>query len=211
MLVAGVDMGSTKTGLCLFKLGPDYDELLEATTIEITPLPTAKAKKRKGISKKKKKSIEVVSTMFSDFTRGKDMAAGIWDWLLSRKPEALFVEMPNGGAQGARANRCMGGATFLLGALLIHTDIEYELFESGDVERTLNISVTHEQVSGMTKADKTAWKKRRIQDVVSSEWPLFSEWPETSDKAEDAYDAAAAFMCGRVLNRLYAKLKERLK
>ena len=211
MLAAGVDMGATKTGLCLFELGPKYDELLEAVTIEVTPLPTMKAKKRKGISKKKRKSIEVASTMFSDFTRGKDMAAGISDWLLRHKPEAMFVEMPNGGAQGGRANRCMGGATFLLGALLVHMPMEYELFEPGDVERALNISVTSEQVKGMTKFEKTTWKKRRIQDVVSLEWPLFKEWPTDSKQAEDAYDAAAAFMCGRVVNRLYAKLKEQLK
>jgi hypothetical protein len=43
---------------------------------------------------------------------------------------------------------------------------------------------------------------------VRSEWPLFDGWPETEGRAEDAYDSAAAFLCGRKVNQLYRRLKK---
>ena len=48
-------------------------------------------------------------------------------------------------------------------------------------------------------------------NIARGEWPMFRGWP-VKDKiksAEDAYDAAAAFLAGRNHGDLYARLKKK--
>ena len=63
---------------------------------------------------------------------------------------------------------------------------------------------------GLKKGEATKWKKERIEEAVRTEWPEFDGWPAQKGLAEDSYDAAAAFMCGRREGDcLYRRLRQK--
>jgi len=127
----------------------------------------------------------------------------------------VMVELPSGGAQGARANRCMGMATGLFAGLVkvlmerLGQALTCELFLPTEIEPLLGIERHVEK--GAPKANKAAArkeKKERARALVLAEWPQFTGWPKTSTTAEDAYDAAATFLASRKKpNGLYAMLR----
>jgi hypothetical protein len=203
-LAAGIDVGATKTGITVFDLCPHGDILVAAVTIEVKPMLTASTR-RKG----KKAKVGTVSTIHADVSRCMEMVCGIRQTFAGIGVKGLFIETPHGGAQGARANRLMGGATFMMATMLSYENYAFEMYSPTDVEKSLGVFVTTKEIKerGLKKGEATAWKKERIETIVRSEWPLFDKWPEAKTKAEDAFDSAAAFLCGRKANKLYARLK----
>ena len=219
VVAMGIDVGATKTGMTVFHLLPEGDKLVSAFTAKVKPLPLkgTEAKRRKRARDKppkkafKPKSAEnEVYAMDSDFARAWDMVGMIRGYIKAHKPAGIFLEMPGGGAKAARANRLMGGATFMMGAVLLFEKVPFQLFRPEEVERALGINLKPGEAKELTTAAKTKWKKTRMQNAVCSEWPLFKGWPDTEERAEDAIDSAAAFLCGRFINTLYSKLRSKV-
>lgn len=191
LVIVGMDVGFRRTGLSAIRLEKNRDELYAATTI----MP--------------EESVESTSVArnISDCWA---MREGIVKFIEEHEPVGLFAEMPHGGSQGARAGYCMGMATGLvLGMLAGWPDISFELYSPMEVEVALGIKLAPGEAKKrkMKKGEAGKWKKQRIRDTVTAEWPLFNDWPEKAEVMQDAMDSAAAFMCGRASNRLYAKLK----
>ena len=80
------------------------------------------------------------------------------------------------------------------------TENEYEIQgwypTSGWECVTTEVSRKEAKAKGLSKGRLRAYKKQRIQDCVLSAFPHFCGWPKTKALAEDAYDSAAAFLCG---------------
>jgi hypothetical protein len=219
VIAFGIDIGATKTGITVFRLGKLEDELIEAVTVEanVIPIKGTEAKRRKrlrskGKEVKKKASLGEVSVINSDVSRCWDLVSGIRELIIKYSPRGIFVEMPSGGGQDARAHRLMGGATFMIATILAYEDISFEMFSPTDVEKSLGIFVTSKEVKerGLTSSQARSWKKYRMETVAKAFWPDFKAWPKTAELAEDAYDSAGAFICGVGANNLYARLKEKL-
>jgi len=90
---------------------------------------------------------------------------------------ALVVETPHGGAQGARANRCMGLATGMIAC------IAQEL-------EAYSVLTEWVQPNEIKRAFKTN-SKTAIQEAVMHKWQEF-EWPTVKADLEHVADAAAA-------------------
>lgn len=190
LVVVGVDVGFRRTGLSAIRLEANRDELYAATTV--APKPA-------------KDSTSVARNVSDCWT----MRDGIIAFIEEHKPTALFAEMPHGGSQGARAGYCMGMATgLILGTLAGLPDLAFELYSPMEVEVALGIKLAPSEAKkqGLKKGDAAKWKKERLRNVVVAEWPLFNGWPEKVEVQQDAMDSAAAFLCGRANNRLYANL-----
>lgn len=190
--VVGMDVGFRKTGLTVFRLGPRTDTLIKAITLE------------SEFERTKNPAAE------DDFVCVLNILPKIDEILDHYNARGLFAEIPHGGGQGARALRCMGLATGWAAALLHYRNIAFEFFTPGQVEKQIGIYMGPNEVKalGLKKGEATKYKKERIQQVVMAAFPSFTHWPKRKELAEDSYDSAAAFLCGRGKNALYARLKK---
>lgn len=196
MNVAGIDIGFRKTGITVFELTPATDKLIFAATVGTGFKPSKKP------GKVAEDDINAVLNMLDDVDRV------LKEWNIA----AAFVEIPAGGGQSARAGRCMALATGWAAALMhYHPQIRYEFYKPSEVEHVLGIALSRAVAKSMgltkKKGQLTKYKKERMRDVVLDEFPYFKGWPPTKEYAEDAYDSAAAFLCGRTKRVLYQLLK----
>jgi len=194
VLAAGLDVGFRRTGIALFRLGVEVDELIVADTIESDDNKTG-------------------TTLQDDFKACWSLDKRISEFLTVHEITGLFLEFPHGGGQGARSHRCMGMATGLMVSLLRRWNIPFEIYSPADVERSLGIFLTNPEAKALGISGKGklgAFKKERMQERVNEAFPLFDGWPGTVELRKDAYDAAATFLAGRENNSLYAKLKEQV-
>jgi len=190
----GIDSGLRKTGVALFAVHPEEDVLLEADTLVHS----------KGAASEQ---------MRNDVMACWSMYTNLENFLIKHKPQALFIEMPHGGGKSARAHRCMGMTTAVIASLVKISTIEHELFTPTDVEKALGIYVTNNQARelGIPKGQTGKYKKARLKDIVLGEFRDFDGWPKAAFKAEDAYDAAAAFLAARERGSdLYMKLRRKV-
>jgi Holliday junction resolvasome RuvABC endonuclease subunit len=194
MIVFGMDIGFVKTGFAVIELVGPEEKLLFATTLT------------SGLAKEKKTddyvAIQDAMTCFRALTKWEEMFKEF-------KPKAAFCEIPSAGAQGARANRCMGMATALIAAFLHKHDMKFELFIPSQVEEALGIKLTpgDAKKKGLNKTERTAWKKERLEYAAMTAFPDFKKWPDSKATKEDACDATCAFLAGRQVSQLYNELK----
>lgn len=192
--VAGIDVGFIKTGMTVFRLGQRTDTLVQATTLE-------SEFKKSGISGQS--ATDDVRAVFNTLNK-LDIMFDL------KRIRGAFVEIPHGGAQSSRAARCMGIATGWITALMHYkATVGFEFYNPIEVEKVLGIHLLPSQAKllGLKKGESTKYKKERIKNLVQSEFPRFKGWPATERLAEDSYDSAAAFLCGRTKNCLYRRLK----
>jgi hypothetical protein len=180
--VAGVDIGFRKTGIAVFTMTPDKDDLIAATTI----CPDEPGK----------------SVLYKDVHSCWAMMEETAQFLQKHTVQALFLEFPAGGSQSGRASRCMGMATGISAALLSDYDWElgFEIFTPAKIETLLGIKAKPGSKIALSKGNKRAEKKEALKRIVLKQYPddRFSGWPSTKVLAEDAYDAAAAFIAARL-------------
>jgi len=192
-LVMGMDVGFRKTGITIFDIGGERDELIHAETVQSD-------------------NLEMVRKLDSDMSSVFSLLVAFDKILAEKCIHAVFAESPEGGSRGARASHCMGMAKALLaGFLHYNPEIEFEIFSPGQVEVALGIKLTPGEAKklGMKKGERAKWKKERLRTCVLTEWPDFKGWPKAKAIAEDSYDSAAAFLCARTAGEIYRKLKEK--
>jgi len=192
--VAGIDVGFRKTGIAVFTMTPDKDDLIAATTV----CPDEPGK----------------SVLYRDVRSCQDMMEEVVRFLRLHGVTALFLEFPSGGSQSGRASRCMGMATAMAAAIIDHYEWKhgYEIFTPSQIETFLNIKAAPGSKKSMTKGNKREAKKEALKMKVLEKWPddKFNAWPSTKMLAEDAYDAAAAFLAARLSSGegLYYRLRK---
>jgi len=191
ILILSLDVGFQKTGAALFELGPALDTLVHAETFTNDM--------DKSIGKVVHQDYSAAVTMFQKLTK----------FALDSHISGLVAELPSGGAQGGRANRCMGIATGMFSCLTCVLNVPFEIYLPHDVECLLGIELKPGDGAKMKKGERTAWKKSRLKYVALEDNPQFNKWPKTQALAEDSYDAAAAFSAARRAGNksLYWKLK----
>ena len=180
-VVMGMDLGFRKTGTTVFNVSEAGSyKLMAADTLTYDPI--------KGLS-----------VMAQDLSDSQTMYTMLTDKITAYEPRNICVEVPHGGGQSARALRCMSLITGVLASIMTENpSIRFHLFSPGTVEKALGIHLGRNEAKakGLTKGKLGAWKKQRIKDYVLREFSYFKGWPETKALAEDAYDSAAAFLCG---------------
>jgi hypothetical protein len=182
----GIDVGFRKTGLVAVR----DNRLLEAETV-------------------KGEAADGEFVLERDLQALQSLTTGIRGFLARHPANGIFVEMPSGGAQGARANRCMGLATALLWALLDQAQVPAEMMDPTQAEKLAGLYVSRAEMKTkkLSKGKLRAWKKQRVQELVLKTFPEFKGWPDTKERFEDACDAAMAYIAGtRRVGGLYARL-----
>lgn len=131
-----------------------------------------------------------------DVARSVALLRGLREIVLKWKPAGAVVELPTGGARGARPNRCMGLATGIIAALPALLDISTEW-------------VTPREVKTAAAGDPVA-SKEAVQAGVKKRFPEVSWGKLKRSKIEHAADAIGAFLAMRDGNgTLYGALKNR--
>jgi Holliday junction resolvasome RuvABC endonuclease subunit len=178
--VMGMDVGFRKTGLAVFHLHAHADSLIAAETIQVS-------------------HAEYPDPLHMDIDSCWNLFSSVEDRLKQYKPEALFIEMPHGGSQQARANRCMSMATAVIVCLIKSLAIRYEVFTPTEVEKALGIYLTakHARLLEIPKGKTGKYKKEKQKLIAKQYFPTFDKWPETKELAEDSYDAVCAFLAAR--------------
>ena len=125
-------------------------------------------------AKKNKKRFTYVAE--EDVYRCQILAQGILDTISTYKVDAVVMEIPNGGAKGARAARCLGMATGVLAALELTQSIPFVVSFPDD---------WHQTVMGRTKKIT----KEEVKAWVRAKWPEFP-WPINEGEHEHVADAA---------------------
>ena len=189
-VVMGMDAGYRKLGLSVFRSSAEIDVLLEADTVENPP------------------SKDNDYVMQEDILGCWKLATGLDRLLIKYHPDAVFIEMPHGGGQGARAHRCMGMVTGVMTSVFYqHQGIYFKMFSPREVEESLGIKAKPGEGKG-SKGAKRAEKKKRIQEIVLASYPDFKGWPHTKRLLEDAADSVAAVLAARSSGEI-AKLFEK--
>jgi len=105
-----------------------------------------------------------------DFAQARYLSAEINDWLETQCPErfkirGVLVEMPSAGAQGARANRCMGLATGIIAALVERWHLPVEPYLPSDCTgAVLGKKVIPKVAKGVISKGKDKGKPRMVSD-----------------------------------------------
>lgn len=110
--ILAIDIGFAATGMAVLGVHQDgHAELHDTKCLHTKP-------------EHKKRGIYVAH---DDTRRGREITRGILDYLLINECKGIVVELPSGGAQGAKANRAMGIATGVMAALptIIKMPVEY--------------------------------------------------------------------------------------
>ena len=210
--VAGIDAGFVHTGWAIVRMHspeggePGGDELLEVGVLKsVSCEPSSPAP---GYSLCLSDSV-----VYSDAGLCVRLMDGLCRLLKKWDVKAAFVELPSGGSQGARAGRCMGMSTALVVTLLRMFQyykigpIHNEIYAPSDVEKALGIHLSAGDARGMKKGARAKWKKERMREAAMRGFPAFEGWPEVKNDTQDAFDAVAAFLCGKKRNMLYADLR----
>ena len=159
--ILALDVGFANCGLVIFRGG--RAEL--ATVITTTPV-----KKKRGIRKAD-----------DDSERCAKLARGIHAAIIDYGVRVIVAEMPSAGAQGARANRCMGMAAAIVVTL-------------AEIESLPLVHVTPAEGKRATTG-KNNGSKADVQAAVRKRFPRIGVLLDAfGAKAEHAADAAAAYM-----------------
>lgn len=191
MIVFGLDMGFVKTGIAVLELQKKNDVLVYASAL-------------------KSELVDLQYKSLEDLSRIDSTLSQLDELVREYEPEAVFVEVPSGGSKSSRASTCMAMTKAMVGCFVHYNDLAYEYMIPSEVEKLIGIKLDPNDAKGMKSADKQKWKKERSRDVVLAAFPGFDGWPHAAYLAEDAYDAAAAFLAGRNKNELYMRLKAKL-
>lgn len=108
------------------------------------------------------------------------------------RPQGAVVELPHGGAQGARANRSMGMATGVVAAVLEAAGLPAEWVTPSDVKKA---------AGGRRDASKAD-----VEQAVRRAFTWQAEPPKTRAEAEHVFDAAGALLAaehGTLLRALH--------
>jgi len=140
----------------------------------------------------KKRGIRVAD---DDAERSQELARFLHDAIDEWRPAGAIVELPTGGAQGARANRSMGMATGIVVTVLELSRLPAEWVTPDDVKR----AATGRR--NASKADVQAAVRRHF------EW---ADWPRYKWQQEHMADAAGAIMAaeGGTLLRALERVAE---
>lgn len=179
--IAGVDAGFRKLGLSLVVADRAGERLVAAETVD--------------------NAAEEGSTMQSDVRCCFILGESLSEFIRKQKPDAIFIEMPGGGGQGARAHRCMGLATGVVTEVLRVSGVQFQVYSPGRVEELLGIKAKRGDKE-FTKAGMRAWKKSRLEERVMAAFPDFTGWPSTLRLKEDAVDSVAAILAGKAEGKL---------
>jgi len=164
----GIDIGFAMTGWVLARpLGNGELSLLEGGIIV-----TQKAHKKLGLR-----------VAVDDVVRCQVLARGLTAVIGQTMPAGLVIEVPHGGAQGARANRCMGMATAVAACVTQEYEMHAEWVDPG---------ASKQAMLGARKGTKD-----EMVAAVQKRWPEFADWPSTKLGREAVADAAAALWAVR--------------
>lgn len=188
----GIDAGFQACGVVVVELGnadadttgPASRRILHAESFRTKPSP-------------KKRGIRVAD---DDAERCQQLARFLIDTIRTYRPAGAVVELPSGGAQGARANRAMGMATGVVVAVLEIAELPAEWVTPGDVK----VAAT-----GRRDGSKVA-----VQAAVREafDWGRGDKghWPRYKWAQEHVADAAAAVLAaeGGTLMRALERVAE---
>lgn len=186
----GIDAGFQAMGTVIVELddvgngGPSFRQILHAESFRTKP-------------SSKKRGIRVAD---DDAERCQELARFLIDTIRSHQPAGAVVELPSGGAQGARANRAMGMATGIVVAVLEVAELPVEWVTPGDVKKA---------ATGRADGSKEA-----VQDAVREtfDWGQGDKnhWPRHKWAQEHVADAAAAVLAaeGGTLIRALERVTE---
>ncbi len=163
MIVLGIDAGFTATGLCAIDLQHD----------RITASACIRTQKTSA-----KRAVRVAD---DDAERCTYLAREIAAFLHKTMPQVVVVELPSGGAQGARANRAMGMSTGIVSAVLALTGYPVEWVTPQAVKKA---------AAGRRDASKQAVEQSVRQRF---QWPD-GTMPKTAVERSHICDAAASVM-----------------
>lgn len=127
-----------------------------------------------------KRSIRVAD---DDTERCQHQVRFLLDVIATYKPLGLVVEMPSGGAQSARANRAMGMATAIVGAVAEVTGLPLEVVTPQMVKKA---------ATGRNDGAKEA-----VEAKVRTEFDWGIWMPKTKAEREHVCDAAGTLLAAR--------------
>ncbi len=109
-IVVGIDAGYAATGMVAVRLHPDRLEVVAVEVVRTQPSG-------------RKRGVRVAD---DDAERATALFVGVREFLRITEADGAVVELPTGGAQGARANRAMGMATAAVCAAVHAADVPVE-------------------------------------------------------------------------------------
>ncbi|KKM23476.1 hypothetical protein LCGC14_1614830 [marine sediment metagenome] len=143
----------------------------------------------------KKKHIYVAD---DDCRRIKELITGLRGVLDVVKIDGIVAEIPSGGAQGARANRCMGMSTAIVICFAEMLNVPIETYTPNEVKKVMTGKITA--------------SKEAMVAGAQAEWPD-TKWPKNKGDIHHAADAAATLLAaeanGNLLKMLYNSAKLR--
>jgi Holliday junction resolvasome RuvABC endonuclease subunit len=163
----GVDIGFVKTGWALGEIIGDGEYHIRAVGCIATERDAHK------------KALRVAD---SDVERCQIIVRELMKVIHEHQPRSMVVELPHGGARGARALRCMGMATALAAAMAEFLALPVEWVTPGEVKKAV--------------VGKRSGSKDSIKDAVRADYPEI-EWPNATMLHEHIADAVGALLVVR--------------
>jgi len=187
-LVLGIDAGFQALGIVVVRLQPRGDGVVgyERLVLHGEAVKTERTSKKRGIR-----------VADDDAERCQQLAQALKRVIETWKPAGAVVELPHGGAQGARANRAMGMATGVVTSALSILDVPTEWVTPGDVKKA---------ATGRKDGSKEA-----VQEAVQRMFRWHDgTWPKQAWAREHVADAAAAVLAaqGGTLMRMIERMVE---
>lgn len=179
------DVGFRSTGMAIFEHTPEGWQLFDSKCIHTEQGHTVCVRNKRNKLVKRQLSYVAVD----DVRRSEFMATEILNYFLENQCQALACEIPNGGAQSAAAQKCMGLATGIIAVVHVALRCPAEWITPNESR----------EAAGWVKKDHpgadTNELKRFVMGAMEAKYPAISE--QLIKDKEHIADACATFEAAR--------------
>lgn len=185
--VLAADIGFRSTGMAIFCFTQEGWKLFDKKCLH-----TEQAHSEIVESKRAKKGFvkkQLCSVAIDDIRRTESMATGIINYFIENQCGAMACEIPNGGAQSASAQKCMGAATAMISVVRLVLQCPAEWITPNESRAAAGwIKTEHPEADG-------AEIKKFVMATMEAKYPTISEL-KLKNK-EHIADACATFEAAR--------------
>jgi len=186
MKILAADIGFTSTGMAIFEITGEGARLFD-----VKCLHTQQEHTERVVKKGKKVKIHLASVAHDDVRRTEFLACGIMNYFMENQCKGMICEIPNGGAQDAKAAKCMGAATGMAATIRVALSCPAIWVTPGESRAAAGWDKDEHPRGEMTADQYKKFQKAFVMTAMELKYPEISGL-KIKDK-EHIADACATF------------------
>ena len=188
--ILAADIGFTSTGMAIFELTAKGGRLFDTKCLH-----TEQAHTKQTIKNGRKIKSRLSSVAHDDVRRTEFLACGIMNYFIENQCKGMVCEIPHGGAQDAKAAKCMGAATGMIATVRTALQCPAVWVTPNESRAAAGWDKDEHPRGEMTADQYKKFQKTFVMSVMGKKYPAIAGL-KLGDK-EHIADACATFEAAR--------------